>query len=85
MGAASVDRRIGASRIAVDEPGFDVDLTSLSFLDRMDVWVVPAATIAGPGLIVLLWVALQAGGVSLWIPAARRLRGEERSARRAGA
>ena len=85
VGAASVDRRIGASRIAVDEPGFDVDLTSLSFLDGMDVWVVPAATIAGPGLIVLLWVALQAGGVSLWIPAARRLRGEERSARRAGA
>ena len=85
VGAAGVDRRASAPRFAIDQPGFDLDLSSLWFFDGMDVWAVPAATIAGPGLIVLLWVALQAGGVSLWIPAARRLRGEERSDPRARA
>ena len=37
----------------------------------------PFATFGGPGLIVLLWVAAQAGGASIWIPAARRLRGAD--------
>ncbi len=75
-----MDQRAGAPRLAIDQPGFDIDLKSLWLLGGMDIWAVPAATIAGPGLIVLLWVALQAGGVSFWIPAARRLRGEERRA-----
>jgi hypothetical protein len=85
VGAAGVDRSVSAPRLAIDQPGLDLDLTSLWLLGGVDVWAVPAATIAGPGLIVLLWVALQTGGVSLWIPAARRLRGEERSAPRATA
>ena len=80
VGAVSIDRRVSAPRLAIDQPGLDLDLKSLWLLGGMDIWAVPAATIAGPGLIVLLWVALQAGGVSLWIPAARRLRGEERRA-----
>ena len=42
------------------------------------VWAVPAATIAGPGLLVLLWLALQAIGAAAWMPSVRRLRGEER-------
>lgn len=45
------------------------------------VWAVPAATIAGPGLLILLWMALQAGGALAWLPAVRRLRGD-RSPRR---
>jgi len=85
VGVPGVDRRASGPRLAIDQPGLDLDLTTLWLLDGMDVWVVPAATLAGPGLIVLLWVALQAGGVSLWIPAARRLRGEERSAPQARA
>ncbi len=43
------------------------------------VWAVPAATIAGPGLLVLLWLALQAIGAAAWLPSVRRLRGDEES------
>jgi hypothetical protein len=43
------------------------------------VWAVPAATIAGPGLLVLLWLLLQAIGAAAWMPSVRRLRGEEQS------
>ena len=41
------------------------------------VWVVPAAAIAGPGLLILVWIALQALGALAWLPAVRRLRGED--------
>jgi hypothetical protein len=40
-------------------------------------WAVPAATLGLPGLLVLLWVAAQAVGALAWIPAVRRLHGEE--------
>jgi hypothetical protein len=69
------ERPPAAPRIAFEEPELNLDVASLGVLAGVDVWAVPAATIGGPGLIVLLWVALQAGGVSLWIPAVRRLRG----------
>ncbi|MGH2416743.1 MAG: hypothetical protein ACRDFY_00280 [Candidatus Limnocylindria bacterium] len=70
----------GVPRVAFDEPQLDLDVASLGVLSGVGVWAVPAATIAGPGLIVLLWVALQAGGMSLWVPAVRRLRGEDATA-----
>jgi hypothetical protein len=41
-------------------------------------WFVPAAAIGGPGLLVIVWIGLQIVGATLWIPAIRRLRGEER-------
>jgi hypothetical protein len=31
-----------------------------------------------PGLLVVLWVALQTVGALAWVPAVRRLRGEDR-------
>ncbi len=68
-----------APRVAFHEPELDLDVASLGLTGGAAVWVVPVATIGGPGLIVVLWVALQAGGVSLWIPAARRLRGKDPS------
>lgn len=37
-------------------------------------WAVPAATLGAPGLLILLWVALQTGGALIWTPAVRRLR-----------
>lgn len=40
----------------------------------IEIWAVPAVTIAVPGLLVVLWVALQAVGAIAWIPAARRFR-----------
>jgi len=38
---------------------------------------VPAATIAVPGLLVILWVAIQALGAIAWMPAVRRLQRED--------
>ncbi|MGH2417853.1 MAG: Ig-like domain-containing protein, partial [Candidatus Limnocylindria bacterium] len=78
VAAAALGRSPAAPRLGFDEPELDLRLTSIGLLSGMDVWAVPAATIGGPGLLVLLWVALQTGGVSLWIPAVRRLRGEEK-------
>jgi hypothetical protein len=60
-----------------DEPDLELGALGLDMLAAAPVWVVPVATIGGPGLIVLVWVALQAAGASIWIPSARRLRGEE--------
>jgi hypothetical protein len=39
-------------------------------------WLVPAAVLGVPGLLVLAWIGLQAAAVLLWLPAIRRLRRE---------
>jgi hypothetical protein len=49
----------------------------LDGLDVSQLWFVPAVALGGPGLLVLLWVALQVTAGLVWVPAARRLRGEE--------
>ncbi len=51
----------------------------VELLSGIEVWAIPAATLSVPGLLVLLWVAIQAGGSLAWLPAVRRLRGERRS------
>jgi hypothetical protein len=51
---------------------------TLTVLDGFDTWSVPAAVVGVPGLLVVLWVALQTVGALAWIPAVRRLRGEDR-------
>ena len=76
----AVNARPVAPRVAFDGPELELGFGSIGLLSGLTTWVVPFATFGGPGLIVLLWVAAQAGGASLWIPAARRLRGEERRA-----
>jgi len=38
---------------------------------------VPAAAIAVPGIILLIWLGLQTIGALAWIPAVRRLRGRD--------
>ena len=40
------------------------------------VWFVPGAVVGGPGLLILLFIALQAAGAIAWIPAVRRMSGE---------
>jgi hypothetical protein len=40
------------------------------------VWFVPSAVVGGPGLLILLFIALQAGGALAWIPAVRRMSGD---------
>lgn len=68
---------IGPPRVRFDTARLDVGFGTIGLLQGLDVWVVPAATIAGPGLLLLLLVALQAAGALAWIPAVRRLRGQE--------
>jgi hypothetical protein len=54
-----------------------VQLAGLDLLDGIGEWSIPAAIISGPGVLVLLWLALQALGAVLWVPAVRRMRGED--------
>jgi hypothetical protein len=48
-------------------------------LDIAQLWFVPAAVLGGPGLLVLLWVGVEVLAGIAWLPAARRLRGDEGS------
>jgi hypothetical protein len=48
---------------------------------RDGILAVPTALIAGPGLLVLIWIGLQSVGTMAWVPAVRRLRGEGSDAR----
>jgi Bacterial Ig domain len=57
-------------------------LGDLGIIGGFSTWVVPAATVGGAGLLVLLFVALQGGATVVWVPAVRRLRGERRPRRR---
>jgi hypothetical protein len=61
------------------DPGsIQLDGGTLTVLNGFDTWSVPAAVVGVPGLLVVLWVALQTVGALAWIPAVRRLRGQER-------
>ena len=71
----------GDPRIAVDEALIDVALGGVDILAGVDVWAVPAATIGGVGLLLLVWVVLQMVGALALVPAVRRLRGEEKRRR----
>ena len=64
--------------------GLDLGLGmgGLDVLGSFDTWAVPAATVGGVGLLVLLFAALQAGATVIWVPAVRRLRGERTPRRR---
>jgi hypothetical protein len=46
-------------------------------LAGVGMFAVPAAVLGGPGLLLILFVTLQAVGALGWIPAVRRLRGED--------
>lgn len=58
-------------------------LNILALLDGPFVWFVPGAAVGVPGLLVMAFVALQAVGAVAWIPAVRRLSGEDKRRRRA--
>jgi hypothetical protein len=51
----------------------------IDLLAGVEIWSVPAATLGVPGILLIAWVALQGLGALAWIPAVRRLRGEEDS------
>jgi hypothetical protein len=72
----------GAAELAYHDQRLDLALGPIGGLGSLQIWAVPAATIGVPGIVVLLWVALQAGGTIAWLPAVKRLRGEEKRAAR---
>lgn len=58
-----------------------VGMDMLTLLDSPFEWAVPGAVVGVPGLLVVLFVVLQAIGALAWIPAVRRM-GEEDDRRR---
>jgi len=82
-GAGSGDPEARFPSIAFDERRLDLAGASVGLFGRIEIWAVPAATIALPGLLVLIWVAFQAGGAIAWMPAVRRLQGKDDPRRRA--
>ena len=66
-----------APRVAPDPGAITIGPGTLNVLDGIGTWSVPAAVVGVPGLLVVLWVALQTVGALAWIPAVRRLRGDE--------
>jgi hypothetical protein len=64
-----------------DQVGAGLRLGGLDAALGFETWAVPAATVGGVGLLVLLFVALQAGVTIIWFPAVRRLRDDHRPRR----
>lgn len=66
-------------RIAeLDEGGvgsISLGAEAFGLLDGQLVWFVPGAAVGVPGLLVLLWIALQTVGALAWVPAVRRMGG----------
>jgi hypothetical protein len=66
-----------APRVLFEPAQLELGFGTVDFLQGAQVWIVPAASLAVPGLLLLLFVALQAVGALAWVPAVRRLRGED--------
>jgi len=64
-----------APRLGFQPASVDVELDEMGLLAGAAVWAVPAATLAVPGILLVLFVTLQAAGALAWIPAVRRLSG----------
>ncbi len=64
------------------EPQLDLGAMEIDLLAGVEIWSVPAATLGVPGILLIVWVALQAVGALAWIPAVKRLRGDEDEAGR---
>jgi hypothetical protein len=71
----------GESRLAIktvaDGQESQLAVPLLGTLQVGQLWWVPAATIGGPGLLVILWVALQLLAGIAWLPVTRRFRRQE--------
>jgi hypothetical protein len=67
----------GARTLIVDPADAELGLGTIDLALNFGVYAVPAAVIAGPGVLLLLWVALQTFGALAWVPAVRRLRGRD--------
>lgn len=67
---------VRTTRASDDDVG-ELGVRILGGLDVSQLWFVPAGVFGGPGVLVILWVILQVGAGTAWLPAARRLRGDE--------
>jgi hypothetical protein len=65
---------IDAPRIASDDPKLEIGSLGVALLAGVEIWSIPAATLGVPGVLLIIWVGLQAAGALAWIPAVRRLR-----------
>ena len=61
--------------VSFEDGGVTLSGDAVDLLAGIDVYAVPAAAIAVPGIILLIWLGLQTIGALAWIPAVRRLRG----------
>ncbi|HEX7171606.1 MAG TPA: hypothetical protein VF365_03240 [Candidatus Limnocylindria bacterium] len=67
----------GGPTIAFDERRLDLGTVGIGVIGGLEVWTVPVATLGVPGILLLVWVALQSIGALAWIPAVRSLRDTE--------
>jgi hypothetical protein len=68
----------GVALVFTDEDGGSLGVASVDLFAGAAAFAVPVAVLGGPGLLIILWVTLQTLGALTWIPAVKRLRGEER-------
>jgi hypothetical protein len=75
-GEAGGGRQVGEPTVDLS---FDsgLEVKEVNLVAGFGVYAVPAAVLAGPGVLLLVWVALQTVGAAAWIPAVRRLRGRD--------
>jgi hypothetical protein len=66
------------------DAGVDVGVELFGLLGTDYVWFVPAASVALPGLLVILFVGLQGLGALAWIPFVRRMEDEQQTRGRLG-
>jgi len=60
-----------------DQDGVQLDIGAVDVLASVQAYAVPAAALAVPGIVLLIWLGLQTIGALAWIPAVRRLRGRD--------
>ena len=58
----------------IDASGLD----AISFMDNGFAWFIPGFAAGVPGLLIILVLLLQMAAGSAWLPAVRRLRGDQR-------
>lgn len=79
---APVRPSLADARVPADPDTVELGLGRIGLLDGVEIWIVPAATIGVPGILILIWIGLQAVGAFAWMPAVRRLRGDDEVAPR---
>jgi hypothetical protein len=67
----------GTPSVVFERSDGDVQIVNVSVLAGIAIYAVPAAALALPGVLILVWLALQTLGALAWIPAVRRLGGRD--------